>query len=213
MTLKHVQHKNGNRKCRSTFYICRLLQQLLSFNKKKTHEIRESAEKSARCIIFVKKERKVKVKATRCCVAVFTGTTGEAGMLLCDSLALVISKGDVLLSGRLAYTTGEGKNGICICVYNWQGDVLLRGCFCMVLVLATRCCVTVFACTSNSGNLLFWHTIRVRVRVRVRVSMLLLLMRLGPGRIPWTNLSCSNFFSSYWGTLFELKLPGNPLLF
>ena len=101
-------------------------------------------------------------KATRCCVAVFTGTTGEGGMLLCDSLALVISKGDVLLCGCLAFTAGEGKNGIC--VYNWQGDVLLRGCFCMVLVLATRCCVTVFLCTSNSGNLLLWHTIMEGIR-------------------------------------------------
>ena len=52
MTLKHAQHKNSNRKCRSTFYICKLLQQLLSFNKKKPHEIRESPEKSAGCIIF-----------------------------------------------------------------------------------------------------------------------------------------------------------------
>ena len=47
MTLKHAKDKNSNRKCRSTFYICKLLQQLLSFNKKKTHGIRESAEKGA----------------------------------------------------------------------------------------------------------------------------------------------------------------------
>ena len=96
------------------------------------------------------------VRETRCCVAAFTGTTGEGGVLLCDSLAYVIGKGCVLLCGCFAYTTGEGKS--CICVYNWQGGVLLLGCYCTVLVRATRCCVTVFACTSDSGKLL-WHTI------------------------------------------------------
>ena len=54
MTLKHTQHKNGNRKCRSTFCICKLLQQLLSFNKK-THEIRESPEKKCRMHYFCEK--------------------------------------------------------------------------------------------------------------------------------------------------------------
>ena len=78
------------------------------------------------------------VKVTRCCMAVY----GEGGVLLCDSFAYVIGKGDVLLCGRFAYTTGEGRSYIC--VYNWQGGVLLLGCYCMVLVRATRCCVTVF---------------------------------------------------------------------
>ena len=55
MTLKHAHHKNSNRKCRSTFYICKLLQQLLSFNKKKTHEIRESPEKKCRMHYFCEK--------------------------------------------------------------------------------------------------------------------------------------------------------------
>ena len=58
MTLKHTQHKNSNRKCRSTFYICKLLQQLLSFNKKNPTRFGKALKKSAGCIIFVKKERK-----------------------------------------------------------------------------------------------------------------------------------------------------------
>ena len=97
------------------------------------------------------------VKAKRCCVAVFAGTTGEVNVLLRDSFTYATDKGDMLLCGRFAYASGEGK--CCVCVYNWRGDVLLRGCFCMVLVRATRCCVTVFACTSDSGNLLLWYTI------------------------------------------------------
>ena len=52
MTLKHAQHKNSNRKCRSTFYICELLQQLLSFNKKKPTRLGKALKKSAGCMIF-----------------------------------------------------------------------------------------------------------------------------------------------------------------
>ena len=55
MTLKHEQHKNSNRKCRSTFYICKLLRQLLPFNKKENHEIRESAGKKCRMHYFCEK--------------------------------------------------------------------------------------------------------------------------------------------------------------
>ena len=59
MTLKHAQHKNSNRKCRSTFYSCKLLQQLLSFNKKKKkkkkREIRESRGKKCRMHYFCEK--------------------------------------------------------------------------------------------------------------------------------------------------------------
>ena len=53
MTLKHAQHKNSNRKCRSKFYICKLLRQLLSFNQKK-HPTRlgKALKKSAGCMIF-----------------------------------------------------------------------------------------------------------------------------------------------------------------
>ena len=66
MTLKHAQHKNSNRKCRSTFYSCKLLQQLLSFNKKKkkkTTRFGKAVEKSAGCITFVKKERKCWIRS------------------------------------------------------------------------------------------------------------------------------------------------------
>ena len=55
MTLKHAQHKNSNRKCRSTFYICKVLQQLLPFNKKNPTRFGKALKKSAGCIIFVKK--------------------------------------------------------------------------------------------------------------------------------------------------------------
>ena len=55
MTLKHAQDKNSNRKCRSTFYICELLQQLLSFNKKKKPtRLGKALKKSAGCMIFFK---------------------------------------------------------------------------------------------------------------------------------------------------------------
>ena len=45
--------------------------------------------------------------------------------------------------------------------------MLLRDFFCRVLVRATRCCVTVFACTSGRGNLLLWYTIMEDIRQMV----------------------------------------------
>ena len=52
MTLKHAQHKNSNRKCRSTFYICYSNCSLLT---KKPHEIQESPEKKCRMHYFCEK--------------------------------------------------------------------------------------------------------------------------------------------------------------
>ena len=59
-----------------------------------------------RCVVVF---RFPPVKAKRCCVTVFGGTTGEGNVLLRDSLACATGKGDVLLRGCFAYTTGENN--------------------------------------------------------------------------------------------------------
>ena len=55
MTLKYAQHKNSNRKCRSTFYICKLLKQLLSFNKKTPTRFGKALRKKCRMHYFCEK--------------------------------------------------------------------------------------------------------------------------------------------------------------
>ena len=54
MTLKHAQHKNSSRKCRSIFYICKLLQQLLIFNKKKPTRFGKALKKVQDALFFEK---------------------------------------------------------------------------------------------------------------------------------------------------------------
>ena len=49
------------------------------------------------------------MKATRCCLTVFAGTTSEGNVLLRDSFVYATGKGDVLLRGCFAYTTGESN--------------------------------------------------------------------------------------------------------
>ena len=87
----------------------------------------------------------------------------EGNVLLRDSFAYAIGKGDVLFRGCFTYATGESSVLYLRTQLVRQRAVL--DCFCTVLVRATRCCVTVFACASGRGNLLLCFTIMKVLRV------------------------------------------------